>query len=348
MGQIEVRETFLAEHRGLLASYEALRGILGGLEARLKPLGDTSHHQHYVFSDRARAILSYLQPAVELAEATWYEAAFATCRAALEHHLVDMLLFLGDRYRRRLPNVTAEEYERLRASKAADDRGTEDIVDLNYDSSKQVLSITRTGVHEREGDRGPNAMSLSIYYLVVEDFQPFRIPRSARSYVRRLIELPDDVVARHLEAHSDAWFHHLRWDAIKDNLVMNQPCTRREAAHLDVHYTFLGAYAHPVSQHAPEALGEREASSAHTTTSRRNSSCSMRWRSRSGNSRPSIEWLIESRPSVYVIGKRTLFRCCFWLGSAPRICGSLATNPCYSTVRRRPPTGTATMMCPNP
>lgn len=196
MGEVDFRETFLTEHRYLISSYEALRGILGRLEDRLKPLGDTSHHQHYVFSDRSRALLYYLQPAVELAEATWYEAAFATCRAALEHHLVDALLFLGDRYRRWLPNVTAEEYERLRASRAANDPGTEDIVDLSYDTSKRVLSITRTGVHVQGGDRGPDAESLSIYYHLVEDFQPFRVPRSARSYVRRLIELPDDVVAR--------------------------------------------------------------------------------------------------------------------------------------------------------
>jgi hypothetical protein len=117
-----------------------------------------------------------------------------------------------------------------------------------------VLSITRTGVHVQGGDRGPDAESLSIYYHLLEDFQPFRAPRSARSYVRRLIELPDDVVARHLEGHADAWFRHLRWDAIKDNLVMNQLCTRREAAHLDVHYRFLGAYVHPVSRQAPEAI----------------------------------------------------------------------------------------------
>jgi hypothetical protein len=88
----------------------------------------------------------------------------------------------------------------------------------------------------------------------VDDYEPFRIPRAARSYVRDLHEMPDDVVARHLRAHADAWFRHLRWEAIKDNLVMNELCTRREVAHLDVHYTFLSAYAHPVSRHAPEAI----------------------------------------------------------------------------------------------
>lgn len=249
-----MRETFHAEHGDLLASYEALRRILAGLKARVKPLGETDYYQHHVFSDRAGSLLNYLEPAVELAETAWYEAAFATCRATLEHHFVDTLLFLAVRYRRKLPDVTAEEYERLRASRAAHEPGTEDIVDLKYDAANMVLSIVRTGMHVSGGERGPDAMSLSVYYRVMDDFRPFRVPRSARSYIRHLVELPGDVVARHLHAHADAWFHHLRWDAIKDYLVMNQLCTRREAAHLDVHYTFLGAYAHPVSPHAVEAV----------------------------------------------------------------------------------------------
>jgi hypothetical protein len=238
----------------LLASYEALGPFLAGLKERLKSLGDTSHYQHYVFSDRAGSLLNYLQPAVELASAGWYEAAFATCRAALEHHLVDTLLFLANRYRRKLPDVTAEEYERFRASRAAHEPGTEDIVELNYDQTNRVLSIVRTGVHVQGGDRGPSAMALSIYYRIMDDFRPFRVPGPASSYVRHMIELPDDAVARFLQAHADAWFQHLRWNAIKDNLVMNQLFSRREAAHLDIHYTFLSAYAHPVSQHAPEAI----------------------------------------------------------------------------------------------
>jgi hypothetical protein len=249
-----MRETFHAEHGDLLASYEALRRTLAGVNARLKPLGDTDYYQHHVFSNRAGSMLNYLQPAVELAEAAWYEAAFATCRAALEHHFVDTLLFLADRYRRKLPDVTAEEYKRLRASRAAREPGTEDIIDLNYDATNRVLSIVRSGIHVRGGERGPDAMSLSVYYRVMDDFRPFRVPRSTRSYVRHLVELPDDVVVRHLRAHADAWFQQLRWDAIKDNLVMNQLCTRRETAHLDVHYSFLGAYVHPVSPHAMEAV----------------------------------------------------------------------------------------------
>jgi hypothetical protein len=254
---------FHLDHEGLLASYEALRQILVSLEGKLEPLGDTDYYQHHVFADRASDLVNYLEASVELAGSMLYEAAFVICRAALEHHLIDYLLFLASKYRLVLRDFPQGEYERLRAEQRAGNPGTEDIVGLTYDPEQKVLSIVRTGVHEREGQRGPGARALSRYYFIIDEFSPFRVPKAALPHVRSRYELPDDVVERHLLAHVEAWRRHLRWEAIKDNLKLNGLCTEKEIAHLDVHYAFLSAFVHPVSLRAPEAIRGHNARGFH-------------------------------------------------------------------------------------
>lgn len=95
------------EHNRLLTYVRKLVDELEGLRQRLQH-HEVAHMQHGEFADRARSLAAYLRAVIQLTEADLYAPAFATLRSAMEHYLVDQLVFLGRRKSRPSKSGTGE------------------------------------------------------------------------------------------------------------------------------------------------------------------------------------------------------------------------------------------------
>jgi hypothetical protein len=87
------------------------------------------------------------------------------------HHLTDRLLFLSRRYKRVLAGVKKATYAQWLGEWKAKKPGTEGIVKLEWKNGTVV--IVRTGLHPTGGKKGPSGQTLSIYFFLLQDFDPF-------------------------------------------------------------------------------------------------------------------------------------------------------------------------------
>jgi len=85
------------DHGTLPHHAENLLSRLEGLR-NLFIAGKTLHDQHLRHADRARLLADQLHSVLVLSAAFRYAAALAIARTALEYHLLDLLIFLGDRW----------------------------------------------------------------------------------------------------------------------------------------------------------------------------------------------------------------------------------------------------------
>jgi non-ribosomal peptide synthetase component F len=60
--------------------------------------GETAHMQHMDHAKRVRQLAHHLRAVLLLSEAHHYPSALVVVRSALEHHLMDRLIFLANRY----------------------------------------------------------------------------------------------------------------------------------------------------------------------------------------------------------------------------------------------------------
>lgn len=209
------------EHLVLLESATAVLTDLGDFRTRLRP-GRVAHAQHDDFAERALSLRMYLVSALDLAFRNEYLPAFAVLRAALEHHLTDRLLFLARRYKRVLTGVKKATYEQWVAEWESSKPGTEDITKLEWKNGTVV--IVRTGLHPTGGKKGPSGRTLSIYYFLLQDFDPFvGRPEEQRYLARDFTSLDQHV--KHAANQQRLYGESLRWDGIKSNLAYNPGCS---------------------------------------------------------------------------------------------------------------------------
>jgi hypothetical protein len=60
--------------------------------------GQAAHMQHMDHAKRVRQVADHLRAVLLLSEAHHYPSALVVVRSALEHHLMDRLVFLANRY----------------------------------------------------------------------------------------------------------------------------------------------------------------------------------------------------------------------------------------------------------
>jgi hypothetical protein len=105
-----------------------------------------------------------------------YMPAFAVVRSALEHHLVDQLLFLGRRYRRVVADMKRTDFDAWRHAWKSRKTGTETVTRLGWISKATALigsvKVVQTGIHQHGGRIGRFARALSIYHLLLRDHNP--------------------------------------------------------------------------------------------------------------------------------------------------------------------------------
>lgn len=230
--------TFALEHRALLDSATALIRDLKEFRARLRPNAGVAHAQHFDL-----ALSLYLGPALDLAFSGDYLPAFAVLRSAPEHHLTDRLLFLADRYKRVLTDVKKATYEQWEADRKSKKSGTEGIVKLEWKDGTVVM--IRTGLHPTGGKKGRGATTISIYYFLLQEFDPFiGHPKQQAHLAREFASVEQHTT--YAKEQQILYRQNLSWQQIKSNLVYNRLCTAEMVRRFEVHYQFLSAFVHPM------------------------------------------------------------------------------------------------------
>ncbi len=224
----------------MLASAQTLLADLRDFRSRIQEIGDVTYAQHGDFAERAISLETYLASALERALAGAYMPAFALLRSALEHHLVDRLLFLADTYKTRIPKFKRTDYDSWHADWQSGKPGTENIISLEWKSKPSTtgtVEVVRTGPHPTEGQ------TVSIYYLLLQEFDPFvGRPDEQQFLVREFGPLGDH---QQYAEEQRRVYGSLKWDEIKSNLLGNQLCNAKTLLQFEVHYRFLSAFVHP-------------------------------------------------------------------------------------------------------
>jgi hypothetical protein len=109
------------EHHDLLVTAERLVAELAGLRARLEHQNDMEHAQHGEFAERARGQADHLRAAIMLTRSDLYAPAFGCLRIALEHMLVDHLVFLGRRVVQIIDDITEDTWAEWNRQREADE-----------------------------------------------------------------------------------------------------------------------------------------------------------------------------------------------------------------------------------
>jgi hypothetical protein len=91
------RVTLNDDHGILPAHADRLIARLGA-QTGMSTIGGTVHMQHVDFAKRGRHLSNHLGAARSLSRDGYYPSALVVVRAALEHHLLDRLLFLARHY----------------------------------------------------------------------------------------------------------------------------------------------------------------------------------------------------------------------------------------------------------
>lgn len=230
------------EHAALLQTANTVVVDLHGFQGRLRP-GRVAHFQHDVFAERALSLAIYLSSALRLAKADEYISTYAVLRAALEHHLMDRLLFVGNRYTQQYTDVKRAEYERLERDRQQGRPGTEDILRVTYVSG--TMSVVRSGLHVRDASGARGRQTLSLYYFLLDQFDPFVGTPDEQQHLSRGFTSVEDRI-RHAEEQRGMYMRQLRWPGIKVNLRENRLCSEETLRRFEVHYRFLSAFVHPL------------------------------------------------------------------------------------------------------
>jgi hypothetical protein len=238
-----------ADHPALLDAAHRLISHLRSFSDRMRP-GEIDHAQHHEFAEQGVSLAIYLEGALRLAGAGLYPPAFGAVRSGMEHHALDRLLFLANRYRELISDVddgTLADWQRRLSEGAL----SPDILSVERAGGAKV-AIVRTGYHFQGQGMGPAAPTLSYLYHVLEEHDPFAgRPAIQEQLVGGYVGTLEPRVER-ARRHAEVWRDNLRWMSLRANLALNGFYTERELARWDVHHGFLSAFVHPTprSRHA--------------------------------------------------------------------------------------------------
>lgn len=225
-------------HGPLRPHVDRLITELDGFVERLEH-GEVMHVQHTEFGVRARWLGYQLAASLNLSDRFAYPAAFAVMRSALEHHLLDSLLFLADRYLQSMTGVTEAEWLEDQEARERGEDWTQNVIDWNW--HRGALRIVRSGPHFSGAEGG-----LSIYYGLFEQFDPFRGPPEEQPFLAG--EFTEaEIHERWARQQRALYSEGFRWKALRDNLVLNGLFDELQMIQLNVHFRFLSAFVHPTS-----------------------------------------------------------------------------------------------------
>ncbi|WFE22715.1 hypothetical protein O7621_05075 [Solwaraspora sp. WMMD937] len=211
--------------------------------------------QHTDCADRVRNLGMYLQAALLQAQSNAYLSAFATLRTALEHMLVDHLVFSGARYIRVIRGVDDATWSEWQRKRAAAEEFT-DVID--WVRKKTDVEITTEGLRSAPDDGGQSYI-ISPHYFLLREYQPYLGPASAQAeFDDGIGDLADD---RKFAKENDHLYRtYLSWSSIKKNLLSNDFVDEKTITMIEVHYRFLSSFVHPIADVTEIVYGRNNSS----------------------------------------------------------------------------------------
>lgn len=236
------------DHGTLPTHAERLLARLEGIE-RLTVHSGTAHMQHMDHAKRVRQLADHLRAVVLLSDARHYPSALVVVRAALEHHLMDRLIFLATRRVVIYPKVKKADAPSWNAKLSAAQAGDQpDLATWFWDSSG--MNVVYRGLHSTRSKKG-RGQNISSYYFQVDDYDPFAGPK--RHAGRLAAPFRERRHAQQWANESaSAWRYLFRHDAVMKALRVNRLLLGRHVQ-VDVHYGFLSGFTHP-SKRGYEAI----------------------------------------------------------------------------------------------
>jgi hypothetical protein len=197
--------------------------------------------QHMDHAKRVRQLAHHLRAVLLLTDARHYASAFVVVRAALEHHLMDRLIFLATRYIvvvKGAKKTDSPSWDiRLAAAQASD---RPDIERWFWDAAG--LNVVYRGLRSNRSKKGRGRI-LSRYYFEVDRYNPFAGPRQHSGRLAAPFWQK-----KHIQDWADesaaAWRYLFRHDAVMKALGVNRLLAGQQVQ-VAVHYGFLSAFAHP-------------------------------------------------------------------------------------------------------
>lgn len=236
------RSPFEAEHAELLAALRPLIRHLTEFRGRLQR-GEIAYYQHDLFAERAASLALHLTAAIVLTENALYPPAFSVLRTVLEHQALDHLCFLAARYKVVYRNAADRPLAEWQEQARRREPGTEDIIKI--ERKGKDVEVIRSGPHFTGGPRGVDAPSLSRYYGVLDNFDPFEPPPGLQRHVVGDFVSTVEERQAHAARLRRRWREDLTWRGLRENLALNEFYTEDELFRWDVHYGFLSAFVHP-------------------------------------------------------------------------------------------------------
>ena len=199
--------------------------------------------QHVQFAERTQDLADHLRAALVVAESALFPSALALTRTALEHHLLDRLVLLADRYEETIrPPDPAMIDQWVREFDARSEAWTRNVTSITPTNDRRAVKVVRMGYKVAGGD-GVVKEHISPYWVALENYDAFAGHPDHQASTARPFSTVEELEAwaRENQALYSAF---LRWSSICSNLQLSALVTPEELLHLDVHYIFLSAFAH--------------------------------------------------------------------------------------------------------
>ncbi len=233
-----------AEHPTLTATAVRLLGVLRDWPAQVQPAPGGSVWMHHIdFAERTVALERHLRSALLVADAGYYFSALALTRTALEHHLLDRLLLLADRYEETIRPPDPAQIEQWEADFAAGtEPWTRDVASITRTKDGRALKLVRNG-YDVASDAGTVEEQISPYWPALEHYDAFLGHPDLQAAIARPFNSVEDLEswARRNQAVYGSF---LKWSSMLWNLQLSGLVTAADLVQLQLHYAFLSAFAH--------------------------------------------------------------------------------------------------------
>lgn len=203
--------------------------------------GDTMHMQHMDHAKRAGQLAHHLRAALLLNDQRYYASALVVIRSALEHHLMDRLIFLATRYIVVVKGARKAGPIDWNARLTAERAGPRpDLVTWFWD--KAGLNVVYRGLHSAKSKKG-RGQTISSWYFAMDRYNPFSGPKehagrlAAPFWQKRHAQ-------EFAKESANTWMYLFKHDAVLKALRVNRLLIGHRVQ-VDVHYAFLSAFAHP-------------------------------------------------------------------------------------------------------
>lgn len=203
--------------------------------------------QHMEFADRSEDLAAHIRSALLLSESRLFTSALAVTRTALEHHLLDRLLLLADRYEEtiRPDDITLiEQWEREFADKSAP--WTAGVTSIARTSNGRALKVVRRGHAVKNGD-GEVTEHVSPYWVALDRYDAFTGHPDLQAATARPFSSVEEL-EKWAKRNQAVYGAFLKWGSILWNLQLSDLVKPHELLQLQVHYTFLSAFTHATNK----------------------------------------------------------------------------------------------------